>query len=59
MRSVKWIEWGPRMQRIKGYCAVKNAKNVDSVETICGMFVLFSSGVERRKPTCTACLAKL
>lgn len=59
MRSVKWIERGPRMTRIEGYCAVKNATNVDCVETACGMFVHFSLGVERRKATCPQCLARL
>ena len=45
-----------------GWCATKRRKSLryaDTVPTLCGYYVHFPLGIERREPTCPECLAIL
>jgi hypothetical protein len=55
MNKIRCIKWIDRKLNKEGYCAVIDARNVDCVKTLCGHFVMFSSGVVTADPTCEEC----
>ena len=56
-------KWNAESQQY-GWCIVKNQKNrpdesAVNLETLCGYWITFHIGLERREPTCPDCISKL
>ena len=50
------------VQHSSGWCATYRRKSMeynDHIKTLCGGITYYCLGIEKRKPTCTECLAIL